>query len=110
MRRARGPAQRCSIRLVRTSPGDSFVDPIRGVFAMKRVIPLVVALVALSSPKLTAPAYATDVHENVRSVFDEAIPNSPGKALLAVEVEYPPGAKSPSHYHEKSAFIMAYVL
>ena len=43
-------------------------------------------------------------------VFNGAIPNIPGKSLLAVEVDYAPGAASPSHTHAKSAFIYAYVI
>jgi quercetin dioxygenase-like cupin family protein len=42
--------------------------------------------------------------------FNEAIPNIPGKSLVAVQVDYAPGAASPSHTHAKSAFIYAYVL
>jgi quercetin dioxygenase-like cupin family protein len=42
--------------------------------------------------------------------FEAAIPNIPGKSLLAVEVDYAPGAASPSHTHAKSAFIYAYVI
>lgn len=71
---------------------------------------VLVAIVALATSNPTAPAHATEPHESVRSVLDEAIPNVPGKKLIALEVEYPPGAKSPSHHHEESAFIMAYVL
>jgi len=42
--------------------------------------------------------------------FEAAIPDIPGKSLIAVEVEYTPGAASPSHTHAKSAFIYAYVI
>lgn len=35
---------------------------------------------------------------------------SPGKSLIAVEVDYAPGAASPAHRHAGSAFIYAYVL
>jgi len=42
--------------------------------------------------------------------FEAAIPNVPGKSLVAVEVDYAPGAASPSHTHAKSAFIYAYVI
>jgi len=42
--------------------------------------------------------------------FSAAIPNIPGKSLIAVEVAYPPGAGSPPHTHAKSAFIYAYVI
>jgi len=43
-------------------------------------------------------------------VFAQGIPNIPGKSLKSVVVNYPPGAKSTSHHHAKSAFIFAYVL
>src|SRR5215467_10122388 len=42
--------------------------------------------------------------------FEAAIPNIPGKSLLAVEVDYAPGAASLSHTHAKSAFIYTYVI
>jgi quercetin dioxygenase-like cupin family protein len=42
--------------------------------------------------------------------FEAAIPNIPGKSLIALEVVYAPGAASPSHTHAKSAFIYAYVI
>ena len=48
--------------------------------------------------------------ETVRPVFERAIPNIPGKSLIAVEVSYPPGGKSAPHFHTKSAFIYAHVL
>ncbi len=55
---------------------------------------------------IAADAAATGVAE----VFNHAITNTPGKSLVAVEVNYKPGEKSPPHRHEKSAFIMAYVV
>jgi quercetin dioxygenase-like cupin family protein len=48
--------------------------------------------------------------ETVKTVFERAIPNIPGKRLVAVEVTYPPGGKSASHFHSESAFIYAHVL
>ena len=48
--------------------------------------------------------------ETVTKKFEAAIPNIPGKSLIAVEVDYPPGAASASHTHAKSAFIYAYVI
>ena len=57
------------------------------------------------------PIHAQDTEsQTVTKKFEAAIPNIPGKALLAVEVEYAPGAASPSHTHAKSAFIYAYVI
>ena len=48
--------------------------------------------------------------ETVTPKFDQAIPNIPGKSLVVLEVDYAPGAASPSHTHARSAFIYAYVL
>ena len=48
--------------------------------------------------------------ETVTTNFEAAIPNIPGKSLIAVEVDYAPGAASPPHTHAKSAFIYAYVI
>jgi quercetin dioxygenase-like cupin family protein len=48
--------------------------------------------------------------ETVRLVFERAIPNVPGKSLIALEVTYPPDGKSPPHFHAGSAFIYAHVL
>ena len=57
------------------------------------------------------PIYAHDSEaETVTKNLEAAIPNIPGKSLVAVEVDYAPGAASPSHAHAKSAFIFAYVI
>jgi quercetin dioxygenase-like cupin family protein len=48
--------------------------------------------------------------QTVTQNFEAAIPNIPGKSLIALEVDYAPGAASPSHTHAKSAFIYAYVI
>ncbi len=48
--------------------------------------------------------------ETVTKNFEAAIPNIPGKSLIALEVDYAPGAASPSHIHAKSAFIYAHVI
>jgi len=48
--------------------------------------------------------------DTVTKNFEAAIPNIPGKSLIAVVVDYAPGAASPSHTHAKSAFIYAYVI
>lgn len=58
-----------------------------------------------------APALAHDgPHETVALKFNEPITNIPGKSLVILEVDYAPGAASPSHTHANSAFIYAYVL
>ncbi|MER2267359.1 cupin domain-containing protein [Methylobacterium oxalidis] len=43
-------------------------------------------------------------------VFDETLPNVPGKSMKGVLVEYGPGGASPAHTHPPSAFIYATVL
>ena len=59
---------------------------------------------------IAAPASAHDAGEEVTRNFEQAIPNIPGKSLIAVVVDYPPGGASPPHTHAKSAFIYAYVI
>ena len=46
----------------------------------------------------------------MKIVFEQAIPNIPGKSLVVQVVSYPPGVKSASHRHAASAFIYARVL
>jgi quercetin dioxygenase-like cupin family protein len=60
---------------------------------------------------MTGSIHAHDSEpEAVKKNFEAAVPNIPGKSLIAVEVNYAPGAASPSHTHAKSAFIYAYVI
>src|SRR3970282_911006 len=65
---------------------------------------------ALALSMAGAPSAHDGEAETVTKDFEAAIPNIPGKSLLAVEVDYAPGAASPSHTHAKSAFIYAYVI
>lgn len=71
-------------------------------------------LAATSAAIAIAIAGAAVAHgaqtETVATKFNQPIPNIPGKSLVVVEVDYAPGAASPSHTHAKSAFIYAYVL
>jgi quercetin dioxygenase-like cupin family protein len=57
-----------------------------------------------------APASAHGVGDKVTLNFEHAIPNIPGKSLIAFVVDYPPGGASAPHIHGKSAFIYAYVV
>ena len=60
---------------------------------------------------MAAPIYAHDSEaQTITKNFDAAIPNIPGKSLIALEVNYAPGAASPSHTHANSSFIYAYVI
>nr|WP_298722116.1 cupin domain-containing protein [uncultured Steroidobacter sp.] len=64
----------------------------------------------LLSTALTLGVAAAQNVEQVKPVFEHALPNVPGKSMIAVVVSYPPGAKSAAHHHAPSAFIYAHVL
>jgi len=68
---------------------------------------LAVAFAALS---ITAASAGDRPAGKVTVVFDQPLPNVPGKSMKGVLVEYEPGGASPSHTHPKSAFIYATVL
>ena len=72
---------------------------------MRASIAAVFAAIALG----TAAGHAQEL-EQVSTVFEHAIPNIPGKSLVAFVVAYPPGGKSLPHRHAGSAFIYAHVL
>jgi quercetin dioxygenase-like cupin family protein len=55
-------------------------------------------------------ALAGDNKAKITTVFDQALPNVPGKSIKGLLVEYAPGGSSPAHIHAKSAFIYATVL
>jgi quercetin dioxygenase-like cupin family protein len=71
---------------------------------------LVVAAYAALALATISPTFAHDVGDKVTPNFEQAIPNIPGKSLITVVVDYPPGAASRSHAHARSAFIYAYVV
>jgi quercetin dioxygenase-like cupin family protein len=72
--------------------------------------PILIAFCATVAIFSSAGAIAHEQRETVKPNFEQAIPNLPGKSLVAVEVDYPPGASSLPHMHAKSAFIYAYVV
>ena len=73
---------------------------------MKRFVILAVGCAALAA----GLAHADNPVGIVTPKFDHALPNVPGKSMIAVAVELPPGAVSAPHRHPKSAFIYAYVI
>ena len=67
---------------------------------------------ALAVVSLTA-ASAQDASGDKRKVtlvYDQVLPNVPGKSIRGVLVEYEPGGSSSAHTHPSSAFIYATVL
>ena len=75
---------------------------------MKETAPLLMAAAALFATSVSAQE-RTAPGATVTVVFDQELPNVPGKSMRAVLVEYEPGAGSPSHRHPSSAFIYARV-
>jgi quercetin dioxygenase-like cupin family protein len=53
---------------------------------------------------------AADDRTKVTLVYDQVLPNVPGKSIRGVLVEYEPGGSSPAHTHPNSAFIYATIL
>lgn len=69
-----------------------------------------VAGLSLAGPALShGPANAGSM-EHVVPRLSHPIANIPGKSVVAVEVNYPPGGASLPHRHASSAFIYAYVV
>jgi quercetin dioxygenase-like cupin family protein len=67
------------------------------------------ALVAVCMSTASAQDAAGD-ERKVTLVYDQVLPNVPGKSIRGVLVEYEPGGFSDAHMHPKSAFIYATVL
>jgi quercetin dioxygenase-like cupin family protein len=74
---------------------------------IRTVIGAACAAIAIAT---AAPASAHDAGDKVTPIFEQAIPNIPGKSLIALVVDYPPGGISAAHTHPKSSFIYAYVV
>jgi quercetin dioxygenase-like cupin family protein len=65
---------------------------------------------AVAAMALGGSSAVAQNREDVRPVFEHALPNAAGKKIAAVLVSYPPGGKSLAHHHAPSAFVYAYVL
>jgi quercetin dioxygenase-like cupin family protein len=74
---------------------------------MRTIIGAASAAIAMAT---AAPASAHDVGDKVTPNFAQAIPNIPGKSLIAGVVDYPPGGASAPHTPAKSSFIHTYVV
>ncbi|TPI78459.1 cupin domain-containing protein [Mesorhizobium sp. B2-8-9] len=74
---------------------------------MIRTTLFIAAVAAISA----TGALADDSHgPKATLVYDQPLPNVPGKSIKGVLVEYGPGGSSQAHTHAKSAFIYATVL
>jgi quercetin dioxygenase-like cupin family protein len=80
--------------------------PTEGEGCMNRIALFVAAAATLFATGVAAQ----EKNVKVTLVFDQALPNVPGKSLRVVLVDYGPGGGSSSHRHPSSAFIYARVL
>lgn len=80
---------------------------------MKLVWCFVIAAVAVGTSLMLVTVGTTHDaagHEAITLLAARPIPDVPGKRLVSILVDYPPGARSVPHRHARSAFIYAYVL
>src|SRR5690606_17548352 len=96
---------------IRRNP-DMNVHTTPDTAGIPRLLPtlLVLATAVLGWAIAGAAAAADGPGGKVTPNLEQAIPNIPGKSLIAVEVDYPPGGASVPHVHAKSAVIYAYVV
>jgi quercetin dioxygenase-like cupin family protein len=72
---------------------------------------LLAAATLAALPAGTAIAHDASTEEaKVTLVYDQKLPNVPGKSMKGVLVEYAPGGASPAHTHPHSSFIYATIL
>lgn len=65
---------------------------------------------AVGSVMAAAAHDIADDNSKVTLVYDQKLPNVPGKSMRGVLVKYEPGGSSPAHIHPDSAFIYATIL
>lgn len=70
---------------------------------LKKFAPAIVVACSFAAPYASAAEHAI-----VKELMTKPVPESPGKELLMISVEYPPGAVDPVHTHD--AHSLVYVL
>lgn len=70
--------------------------------------PVFLALLALSFTAAPPALAAEAPHPDVKEVSVTALPDYPGKEVMILTVEYPPGGADPVHRHDAHGFV--YVL
>lgn len=89
---------------------DGFPDRARAASNARRALRTAFAATLLAALALGGSPAVAQTREQVKPVFQHALPNAEGKSMVAVVVSYPPDGKSLPHRHAASAFIYAYVL
>ena len=65
----------------------------------------IAVLLGLMGGLLTAPHAATAPEPTVTALMTKALANVPGKEVLMITVDYPPGGGDPVHRHDAHAFV-----
>ena len=75
---------------------------------MTRILSLVVLSLVTGMPMAQQPATSQAPHASVTPLTSKELPDFPGKEVVMITVEYPPGSVDPIHRHNAHAFV--YVL
>ena len=75
---------------------------------MKKILSLVVLCFVTGILMAQQPAASQAPHASVTPLTSKDLPEFPGKEVLMITVEYPPGSVDPIHRHNAHAFV--YVL
>jgi quercetin dioxygenase-like cupin family protein len=75
---------------------------------MNRILSIVVLILMTSTLLAQQPAASKEPHASVTSLTSKDLPELPGKEVLMITVDYPPGTVDPIHRHNAHAFV--YVL
>jgi quercetin dioxygenase-like cupin family protein len=75
---------------------------------MNKILPLVVLCLMTGTLMAQQPTANQAPHASVTPLTSKDLPDFPGKEVLMITVDYPPGSSDPIHRHNAHAFV--YVL
>ena len=75
---------------------------------MNKILPLVVLCLMTGTLMAQQPTANQPPHASVTPLTSKDLPDFPGKEVLMITVDYPPGSSDPIHRHNAHAFV--YVL
>jgi quercetin dioxygenase-like cupin family protein len=75
---------------------------------MNKILSLVVLCLSTGTLMVQQPTASQAPHASVTPLTSKDLPDFPGKEVLMITVEYPPGSSDPIHRHNAHAFV--YVL
>ena len=72
---------------------------------MNKILPLVVLCLMTGTLMAQQPTANQAPHASVTPLTSKDLPDFPGKEVLMITVDYPPGSMDPIHRHNAHAFI-----